>query len=182
MVRLLIEDVTLTKGPEVTAAVRFKGGATTTLKVRPELSAWQMRQTRPEVIAAIDELLAQHADTEIAERLNERGFQTGSGKAFSPWTVYRLRTDHNLRSLYSWLRAAGMLDQSEIAARLGVSPATIKNWRHARLLKARAYNDKQQCLYEPPGADAPIRYKHKGISEQERRRRREVASQPTKEV
>jgi DNA invertase Pin-like site-specific DNA recombinase len=182
MVRLLIEDVTLTKGPEVIAAVRFKGGATTTLKVRPALSAWQMRQTRPEVVAAIDELLAQHADTEIAQRLNERGFQTGSGKAFSPWTVYRLRTDHNLRTLYSRLRAAGMLDQSEIAARLGVSPATIKNWRHAGLLKARAYNDKQQCLYEPPGADAPIRYKHKGISEQERRRRREVASQPTKEV
>lgn len=181
MVRLLVEDITLTKGQDVIAAVRFKGGATTTLKVPPALAAWQMRQTRPEVIAAIDELLAQHTDTEIAQRLNERGLPTGSGKAFSPWTIYRLRTDHKLRTFYSRLRAAGMLEQAEIARRLGVSTATIKVWRRAGLLKARAYNDKQQYLYDVPGADAPIRKTHKGISECQRRRR-EIAANPTDEV
>lgn len=181
MVRLLIEDATLTKGPEVIAAVRFKGGATTTLKIPPALNAWQLRQTRPEVIAAIDELLAEHTDTEIAQRLNERGFQTGTGKAFRPWTVLRLRTGHKLQSLYSRLCAAGMLDESEIAASLGVSPSTIKAWRQAGLLKVRAYSDKPQYLYEPPGADAPARDKRKGISEQTRRRR-ELASHATEEV
>jgi DNA invertase Pin-like site-specific DNA recombinase len=171
MVRLLIEDITLTKGPEVIAAVRFKGGATTTMKVPPALSSWQLRQTRPEVIVAIDELLTQHTDTEIAKSLNERGFQTGSGKAFSPWTIYRLRTNHKLRPLYARLRAVGMLDQSEIAVQLGVLPGTIKIWRRAGLLKAQAYNDKPQYLYEPPGADAPIRKTHKGISEWQSRHR-----------
>src|SRR3990172_2027523 len=62
--------------------VRFKGGATTTLKVAPALSAWQMRQTRPEVLVAIDELLGQNTDAEIANALNERGFETGTGKGF----------------------------------------------------------------------------------------------------
>lgn len=181
MVRLLVEDITLTKGPEVIAKVRFKGGATTTLKVAPALSAWQMRQTRPEVVAAIDELLAQHTDTEIATALNERGLQSGSGKVFSAWTIYRLRRDYKLRPLQARLRDAGMLDQSEIAERLGVTPSTIKNWRAAGLLKVHAYNDKRQFLYEPPGADAPVRYKHKGISEQKRRRRK-LAANPTKEV
>jgi DNA invertase Pin-like site-specific DNA recombinase len=181
MVRLLIEDVTLTKGPEVIAAVRFKGGAMTTLEIPPALSAWQLRQTQPEVITAIDELLAEHTDTEIAQRLNERGFQTGTGKAFKRWTVLRLRTGYKLQSLYSRLRAAGMLDESEIAASLGVSPPTIKAWRQAGLLKVRAYSDKPQYLYEPPGADAPVRDKRKGISEQTRRRR-ELASHATEEV
>jgi len=181
MVRLLIEDITLTKGAEVVANVRFKGGATTTLKVAPALSAWQMRQTRPEVLAAIDELLGQNTDAEIANALNERGFETGTGKVFSPWTVYRLRRDYNLPSRYTRLRAAGMLEKSEIAKQLDVAPDTIKIWRRAGLLKAHAYNDKGQHLYEPPGDDAPIAGKHKGISEQKRRRRK-LTTKPTKEV
>jgi predicted site-specific integrase-resolvase len=74
-----------------------------------------------------------------------------------------------------------MLDQSEMAKRLGVSIATIKAWRLAGLLKVRAYNDKHQFLYEAPGVDAPVRYAHKGISEQKRRRRK-LAANPTKEA
>lgn len=181
MVRLLVEDVTLTKGPEVTAAIRFRGGATTTVKVPPALSAWQLRQTKPEVIAAIDQLLEEHTDAQIARCLNDRGFQTGSGKAFSPWTIYRLRTDYRLKTLYSRLRAAGMLDQSEIATRLGVTPATIKIWRRVGLLKARVYNDKPEYLYATPGEDAPIRKTHKGITEA-KRRRREMLTKTTNEV
>ncbi len=181
MVRLLVEDITLTKGPEIIAAVRFKGGATTTLKVKPALAAWQLRQTNPLVLKEIDALLDQQTDAQIAETLNQRGYETGTGKQFSHWTVWRLRTDHKLRTLRARLRAEGMLDLSEIAKRLGVSTATIKNWRNAGLLKVHPYNDKHQFLYEPPGADAPIRYKHKGISEQKRRRRK-LAADSTEEV
>jgi len=181
MVRLLVEDVTLTKGPEVTAEIRFKGGATTTLKVPPALSAWQMRQTRPEAVAAIDELLARHTDTEIARCLNERGLQTGTGKAFSAWTVYRIRTDYKLRSLEARLRTAGMLDKFEVAKLLRVTPETIKIWRRAGLLRAHAYNDKNQYLYERPGDDAPVIKKHKGISARFRDRR-QLAAHATEEA
>jgi len=57
MVRLLVEDITVTKGPEVIANVRFKGGAMTTLKVKPALAAWQLRQTNPLVLKEINMLL-----------------------------------------------------------------------------------------------------------------------------
>lgn len=181
MVRLLIEDVTLLKGPQVTAHVRFRGGATTTLRVVPALSAWQLRQTRPEVIAAIDELLGNHTDVEIADSLNKRGFQTGTGKTFSAWTVYRLRTAYKLKNRHQRLHASGMLEEVEIAKLLGVTAGTIKIWRRAGLLRAHAYNDKDQYLYEPPGADAPVVKKHKGISEYNRRRR-ELAANPTEEA
>jgi DNA invertase Pin-like site-specific DNA recombinase len=181
MMRLLVEDITLTKGSEVSAAVRFKGGATAVLKVPLALRSWQMRQTPPEVITAIDELLADYTDTLIARRLNERNFQTGTGKSFTARTVYQHRREHKLRSLYSRLRASGMLDQAEIAEQLGVSQQTIKVWRGAGLLKVRAYNDKPQYLYEPPGKDAPVRMRYKGIAEW-RRRRRGMQPNPTEEV
>ena len=180
MVRLLIEDVTLRKGSQVTAHVRFRGGATTTLTVPRALSAWEMRQTSPEVLAEIDKLLGEHTDARIAAILNERGYETGTGKTFSPWTVWRLRTGYKLRSRYDRLRAAGMLDQVELAKRLGVSPETIKIWRRAGLLTAHAYNDKGQHLFEPPGADAPVRKKWKGIADSKRRRK--VAANATEEV
>jgi len=180
MVRLLIEDVTLTKGTPVIANVRFKGGATTTLKVQPALSAWQLRQTRPEVIAEMDQLLEQQTEIEVAKSLNTRGFRTGTGKPFSPWTIYRLRRDYELRTRYERLRAKGMLEKTEIAKLLGVTSETIKISRRARLLKAHAYDNKSH-LYEPPGSDAPVPKAHKGISA-DKRRRRQLAANATEEV
>lgn len=180
MVRLLIEDVTLSKGPQVTAHVRFRGGSTTTLTVPRALSAWELRQTNPEVVAEIDKLLDDHTDARIAAILNQRGYETGTGKTFSHWTVWRLRAEYKLRSRYSRLRAAGMLDQVELAKRLGVRPETIKIWRRAGLLRAHAYNDKGQHLFEPPGADAPVRKTWKGIEDMKRRRRK-IAAHATQE-
>jgi hypothetical protein len=53
-------------------------------------------------------------------------------------------------------------------------------WRRAGLLRARAADDKPHYLFEPSGADAPRRYKWKGLSAWARRRR--SAPQPTNEV
>jgi DNA invertase Pin-like site-specific DNA recombinase len=175
MVRLLVEDVTLKKGTSVTAHVRFRGGATITLKMPSAQSAWQMRQTNPEVVATIDKLLDDHTDGEIAPILNERGYRTGTGKAFSQWTVWRLRASYRLRSREDRLRATGLLDKKQIARQLGVKPETVKVWRRAGLLRAHAYNDKGQYLYETLGRDRPIKYKHK-----ERPLRRTAKAQPTR--
>jgi len=87
MVRLLLEDVTLVKGAPVMVHVRFRGGATSTLNLPPALSAWQLRQTSPDVVKTIDALLDEHTDAQIAPILNERGYRTGTGKSFSQWTL-----------------------------------------------------------------------------------------------
>ncbi len=39
----------------------------------------------------------------------------------------------------------------------------MNRWRRYGLLRAHAYNDRKECLYEPPGEDAPARYKRKGL-------------------
>ncbi len=168
MARLLIEDVTLAKGPSITAHVRFRGGATTTLQLPPALASWQLRRTSPDVVTEIDTLLDEHTDASIAAILNERGYCSGTGKPFHPLLVARIRSQYTLRSRYDRLRAAGMLDKREIANQLNVAPETIKIWRRAGLLRAHAYNDKAQCLFEPGGPDGPIKYKHKKLLRQRR--------------
>jgi DNA invertase Pin-like site-specific DNA recombinase len=179
MVRLLVEDITLKKGPQVTVHLRFRGGATTTLTLPRAQSAWELRQTNPEVVKAIDTLLDDHSETRIAAILNERGYETGTGKTFSAWTVWRLRKRYKLRSRYDRLRAAGMLDKVELADRLGVDPETIKVWRRAGLLKAHPFNDKGEHLFEPPGPGAPVRKKWKGIADI--KRRRDITAHATEE-
>jgi hypothetical protein len=67
MARLLIADVTLLKGADIRAQVRFNGGATRTLHLSPPKSAGQLRKSAPAVVAEVDRLLDNHTEAEIAE-------------------------------------------------------------------------------------------------------------------
>jgi hypothetical protein len=160
MARLLIEDVTLLKADDVTVQIRFRGGATRTLAVPLPQPYWMTRRTAPDVVEAVDRLLDDHTDREIAKLLNERGMTSGTEKPFHGLIVAKIRHQYGLTERYARLRARGLLEECEIAKRLHVHRATIKVWRRAGLLVAHRYNDKGGCLYERPGADAPVKYKH----------------------
>jgi DNA invertase Pin-like site-specific DNA recombinase len=180
MVRLLLEDVTLTKGDEIAAGVRFRGGASRSLTLPLAQPAWQLRQTSADVVAEIDALLDDHTEGEIARILNERGHVSGEGLPFHAFMVQRLRRDYQIKTRYERLREDGMLTLDETADLLGVSTKTVKIWRRRGLLLAHAYNDKNECLYEPPGDDPPV--KKQGSRLSKRRRFPQVAPNPTKEV
>jgi hypothetical protein len=180
MVRLLIEDVTLTKGNEITAGVRFRGGATRSLTLPLAQCAWQLRQTSAQVVAEIDALLDHHTEGRIADILNERGYVSGEGMRFNARMVRRLRRDYGLKKRYDRLRGAGLLTLDEIAHVLGVSTATAKIWRNHGLLRAHVHNDKNECLYEHPGEDPPVKKQGRKLSE--RRRFPEVVSNRPTEV
>ena len=171
IVRLLLEDVTLIKGQELTAHLRFRGGATRTLVLPLPLPAWALRRTRPEIISEVDRLLDDHTDAEIASILSSRGFRSNDGNAINALMVWRVRHHYRLKNRYQRLRQQGMLTLAEIARKLAVGIETIKSWRRMGLLCAYAYNDKGQYLYPPPGSDAPIRYKWKGVAAKKRLRR-----------
>ena len=87
MARLLIEDVTLIRGPEqVTAHIRFKGGAAQTIQV-----PIHRRKTDPTTIDTIQRLSDDHHDgASIAEALNQMGIKTARGKDFTPQTVRQI--------------------------------------------------------------------------------------------
>ena len=44
-----------------------------------------------------------------------------------------------------------------MADKLQVTSTTVKIWLRHGLLRGHAYSDKNECLYEPPGDDAPRR-------------------------
>ena len=77
MVRLLLEDVTLHKGTQLTVQIRFKGGAQQVLTLPVPARNFEARKTRPQVIAEIDRLLDHDRVLEIASILNQRGCALG---------------------------------------------------------------------------------------------------------
>ena len=117
---------------------------------------------------------------DIARILTERGFRSGTGKPVDIMMVARVRDHYHLRGRYERLRDRGLLTLAEVAKALQICTATAKHWRRAGLLRAHAYNDRDQYLYEPPGADAPARYTWKGLGQWDRERR--SASHPRDEV
>ena len=66
MIRLLLEDITLVRSEQITLHIRFKGGATKTLTLPFPLNSWQLRQTSPDVVNEIDQLLDQYTYPQIA--------------------------------------------------------------------------------------------------------------------
>jgi len=168
MVRLLLEDVTLAKGNDITIHVRFKGGATRTLHAALPLTAWQKRKTSPAVIAEIDRLLDDHTEVKIAALLNERGYRSGADQRFSSLIVGNIRRRYNLRSRYDRLRDRGMKTEEDMGELLDVSRSTIKRWRRYGLLRAHRYNEKHQYLYEPPGKLTPVKKQGLKLSDERR--------------
>jgi hypothetical protein len=76
MLRLLIEDITLTKADALHVDIRFAGGATRSLDLALPKSCVELRTTDAEVIKEIDQLIDTYTDGEIADVLNERGVRT----------------------------------------------------------------------------------------------------------
>ncbi|MEU3279168.1 recombinase family protein [Streptomyces antibioticus] len=153
LVRLLVTDVTLVRAEQITTHVRLTGGQEHTLTMPVPLASWQIRQTPPEVVASIDELLDDHTDGQIAKILTDRGHLSGLGQDLTPGIVKHIRRAYRLRSHPQRLAEQGMLSLNEIARRLGVHTNTVKKWRNEGLLAGRLANDKGEYLYHLPGPE-----------------------------
>src|SRR6266536_1982523 len=137
LTRLLISDVTLTRPDQITAHVRLRGGQDHSLHLPIPLAAWQLRQTPPEVVSAIDELLDDHTDAQIATILSARGLISGTGQPLHARLIGQIRTHYQLPSHTQRLRDTGLLTLAEIARRLAIHPtpsrsgATPDSWSAA---------------------------------------------------
>jgi DNA invertase Pin-like site-specific DNA recombinase len=160
MVRLLLDDVTLHKGDALTLHIRFRGGATQTLRLPRPQPASVVRRTDPTIVAEIDRLLDDYTDGEVAAHLNAAGHRSTDGHTFHRLRVTRIRQTHHLRDRFTRLRALGFLTVDELATTLGVCTATVKHWRDQGRLQAARYNDKGECLYRQPGDQVPVKWQH----------------------
>jgi DNA invertase Pin-like site-specific DNA recombinase len=68
MVRLLVDDVTLHKTDRIHLHVRLRGGQTRSLAVAIPPTSWQARQTRPDTVKALDQLLDTHTEPRPPKR------------------------------------------------------------------------------------------------------------------
>ena len=155
MVRLLLEDVTLLRADEIIAQVRFRGGATHTLRLPLPLSAPELRKTHASVVAEIDHLIDEHTDMEIAEILNARGVQPGVADRFSNTIIYQLRKKYRLGDRFDRLRRQGLLTLEEATTTYKLNPSTLKVHALRGRLVSFVYNDKGQRLYAPP-SEPPV--------------------------
>jgi DNA invertase Pin-like site-specific DNA recombinase len=150
MVRLLIDDVTLVRGEEIVAHVRFRGGATQSLHLALPKNAAELRKADPAVVAEVDRLLDEHTDAEVAELLNESGWRPSVAERFSATIIFHLRRTYELEDHYARLRRRGLLTLEEICELLGAHSATVKVWARTGHLASVVYNDKGQRLFEVP--------------------------------
>jgi DNA invertase Pin-like site-specific DNA recombinase len=161
MVRLLIVDVTLTKGDALHADIRFTGGATRSLLIPFPKTCVELRTTDAQVVREIDHLLDTYTDGEIADLLNERGVRT---VVTTPWTrarIGRLRHTYALKDRRTRLLEQGLLSPDDIAKRYGVARSTVHLWRRRGLLRAHPINDRGDYLYEIPPDALPAKWAHK---------------------
>lgn len=156
MIRFLIEDVTMIRGEDITLHVRFKGGATKTLKLPLPLKGWQYNMTDPKIVEMVDELLSDHTYSEIATILDNRGFKSGQGSRITRRTVVGITHGYKLKTRYTRLRATGKLRVEEVAKLLGKTVATVRRWGERGIIKTYPYNDRNGCLYEHPGVNSPL--------------------------
>jgi hypothetical protein len=156
MIRFLIEDVTMIRADDITLHVRFKGGATKTLKLPLPLKGWQYNLTDPKIVETVDELLGDHTYSEIATILNERGYKSGQGNRIDRNVVKGITHKYKLKTRFARLRATGKLTVDEVANLLGVTAATVRRWAKKNLIKTYPYNDRNGCLYEHPGVNSPL--------------------------
>ncbi len=154
-VRLMIEDVTVHKTDRIVAHIRFKGGAMQTITVALPLPLAQSRLTPPDTLAAMDRLLEEYTDAEVAEQLNQQGFRTFEGLPFHSTHVYQLRRHHGLADRYARLRARGMLTAEELAPSYSVTAQTIWRWYRQGSIIGLRYNERGSCLF-PPKVSQPL--------------------------
>jgi len=163
MVRLLLEDVTLTKDREITAHIRFKGGTTQTLTWPLPPPIAELRKNPAYIVAEVDRLLDEYTHGQIAAIPSHKGIHTVDGTPLTRMNIRYIQQAYGLVSRYDRLRNRGMLTMAEVGQRLNVAPATVKSWNQAGFLKSHPFNDKNECLFEPPKEGALVRGKHKGL-------------------
>ena len=135
LLALLIEDATLTReGYRARVGLRLRGGRAWTLAPvdlpRPRATVVR-RHASDTVLCELEALLREGADDAgAAKELNRRGHRDSRGDPFTQRSVYAIRGRRGwpsgLERRRERLREQGYLDASELGARLGIGPATLR--------------------------------------------------------
>jgi hypothetical protein len=167
MLRLLIEDVTLTRDEVIRIDIRWKGGATTHLERPLPLRISDLRRTPAEIVEIVRALAAEQTDKQIARIVHARGLRSGTGIPFTRKIIRFIRTTYKIESLAQRLRREGWLTVPEMAKVLEVHYSTAKRFALEGLLRAVRADDGGLILIEP--FNGPLPKTHRGKRFRDRR-------------
>ena len=119
MARLLLEDVTLRRDQDLCVQLRFRGGAIQEFHLPLPKAAWELKKTKPEIVAEIDRPLDQPTAGQIAQLLNERGWHSSAGNPFTLRMIQFLRHAYGLKTRLARLREQGLLTARQLGPRIG---------------------------------------------------------------
>ena len=128
MVRLLIKDITIVRGPEpkqIKLQIRWQGGATETVELRLKPNRAEAVRYPQEFVAKIRDLASQYNDSEIVAKLNGDGLTSSTGKPFTASMISWIRFKHRIPSPP---RPAGTLSVAQVQQRYGVSMWVVYYW------------------------------------------------------
>jgi DNA invertase Pin-like site-specific DNA recombinase len=147
---LLIEDVTILEDHgQLTAHVRLRGGACRSLEMTRSRIA-PKKQTPPNLVTQIDELLELGDDGIVADRLNATGVRNWRNGAFSKGQIANIRKGHSLRPHRERRQAAGYATAGQLATRYDVTRTTIRHWAQNGLLERSTCGKRHRWYYRLP--------------------------------
>ena len=128
ILRLLVRDITVTKGPEPKAVrlhIRWQGGATETLKLQLPLNRAEAVRYPEPFVARIRELAVDHGDDQIVSLLRAEGQQSPTGKPFTQSMIKWLRYKHRIPAPQP---SDDTLNVRQVRERYGVSLWVVHYW------------------------------------------------------
>jgi DNA invertase Pin-like site-specific DNA recombinase len=137
MLRLLIKDITVVKGPEpklVRLQIRWQGGATETVEVQLPPNRFDALRYSDSFVDKIRALAGQHDDNEIAALLNREGLASSTGKRFTAKMISWIRFKHRISGPS---RPDGTLTVNQVCERYGVSIWVVYYWIERSLIPAQ---------------------------------------------
>jgi len=149
MVALLIEDITLLKGEQITIHVRFRGGQTTTLTIARPKPMFLLRKTPAATIEMLKGLLETCSDKAAAAHLNALDYHNWKGQPFTARRVSLVRRTYQLQNRFDRLRSAGYLTAREMSRHLGICLEQVYILGRAGILSRERYGNAQRCLFAP---------------------------------
>src|SRR3954468_14191978 len=153
LLRALIHDITLTSrpdAPEVQIGIHWRSGASDQLTVLRPQAARTARAT--EVADLIRQLGPTHTNQHLAERLNQTGQLTASGRPFDEDNVRWLRWHHRIPSPSPY--RDDELGVHDVAQRLNVGDHVIYVWIRQGKLDARRIGHRRLAIPFNPQIEA----------------------------
>jgi len=128
LVRLLIEDVTVTcqpLDPDVHLGIRWRSRHSELIHTKKALPPSITRKHVPNTVELVKELSKTMSSVEIADHFNKNGYRTPEGRTFTESSIAWLRYRYKI----PWLvKQSNELTIKEVASKFDVSPGVVYYW------------------------------------------------------